>query len=596
LIFRPPSGRVANWIDENGIEHPAAGIEGIRRCPRRIGLVSQGLITSGSEARDHLLELQYECVVVDEAHRARRRNLGLGRENESPDPNNLLAFLHRIAGRTKSMLLATATPVQLYPVEAWDLLAALSHGTEQVLGNDWSNWRTPSEAIGLVMGERDLPDDDSTRWQWIRNPLPPSTEHRDFDLVRRSLDLPDSEAVAPGDAWERMSAPDRSRVRSRAAGFGKHHNPFIRQIVRRTRKYLEETIDPETSEPFLKPVRVKLFGESDSEAITLPPYLHSAYELAEEFCRMLAARAQGAGFMKTLLLRRVGSTIYAGHRTASDLLSNWGELPELDDEEELTAEEAKQLQKLTPAERSKLQAFVDALEANQERDPKYEAVLQYLQQKQWLERGCIIFSQYYDSVRWLGEELSTNELPDEDIGIYAGTTRSGVIRGGVFTKLPREELKQRVRSGDLRLLLGTDAASEGLNLQRLGTLINLDLPWNPTRLEQRKGRIQRIGQLRDTVFVYNMRYRDSVEDRVHDLLSQRLESIFDLFGQVPDVLEDVWIDVALGKEEDAKKTIGGVPEKHPFEIRYNTVENIDWESCATVLDAEERRKCLLGSW
>ena len=43
-----------------------------------------------------------------------------------------------------------------------------------------------------------------------------------------------------------------------------------------------------------------------------------------------------------------------------------------------------------------------------------------------------------------------------------------------------------VRRGELRLLLGTDAASEGLNLQRLGTLINLDLPWNPTRLEQRK--------------------------------------------------------------------------------------------------------------
>lgn len=51
-----------------------------------------------------------------------------------------------------------------------------------------------------------------------------------------------------------------------------------------------------------------------------------------------------------------------------------------------------------------------------------------------------------------------------------------------------------IEDGTLRLLLGTDAASEGLNLQRLGTLIHIDLPWNPTRLEQRKGRIQRIGQ------------------------------------------------------------------------------------------------------
>lgn len=51
-------------------------------------------------------------------------------------------------------------------------------------------------------------------------------------------------------------------------------------------------------------------------------------------------------------------------------------------------------------------------------------------------------------------------------------------------------------------MIGTYAASEGLNLQRLDTLINLDLFWNPTRLEQRKDRIQRIGPSRSTVYVY----------------------------------------------------------------------------------------------
>jgi len=73
--------------------------------------------------------------------------------------------------------------------------------------------------------------------------------------------------------------------------------------------------------------------------------------------------------------------------------------------------------------------------------------------------------------------------------------------GDRFAAVPREEIKQQVRSGQLRLVIGTDAASEGLNLQRLATLINPDLPWNPTRLEQRKGRIQRIGQLADTARV-----------------------------------------------------------------------------------------------
>jgi superfamily II DNA/RNA helicase len=183
-------------------------------------------------------------------------------------------------------------------------------------------------------------------------------------------------------------------------------------------------------------------------------------------------------------------------------------------------------------------------------------------------------------------------MPTETLGNYAEGTRSGVMTAGVFTSKPREELKHMVRRGELRLLLGTDAASEGLNLQRLGRLINLDLPWNPTRLEPRKGRIQRIGQLRDTVFVYNMRYKASVEDRVHERLSARLAGIYTLFGQLPDVLEDIWIDVALGEIEQARKTIDAVPQQHPFELKHHTMTNIPWESCTEVLNASNRQQSL----
>jgi len=119
----------------------------------------------------------------------------------------------------------------------------------------------------------------------------------------------------------------------------------------------------------------------------------------------------------------------------------------------------------------------------------------------------------------LAQQLS-DELKDEAIDIYAGGANSGIMLNGEFKKTSRDEIKQTISKSELRLLLGTGAASEGLNLLRLGTLINLDLPWNPTRLEQRKGRIQRIGQVRDEVYVYNMRYQGSVEDRVHDLFIQ----------------------------------------------------------------------------
>jgi superfamily II DNA/RNA helicase len=153
-----------------------------------------------------------------------------------------------------------------------------------------------------------------------------------------------------------------------------------------------------------------------------------------------------------------------------------------------------------------------------------------------------------------------------------------------------------VRQGELRLLLGTDAASEGLNLQRLARLINLDLPWNPTRIEQRKGRIQRIGQVHSKVQIYNMRYKGSVEDRVHALLSSRLQDIFELFGQLPDVLEDAWVKVALGEQVEAQKVIDAIPQSHPFDLRYTQVEPIDWESCKEVLDAQEKRRILSQGW
>lgn len=196
---------------------------------------------------------------------------------------------------------------------------------------------------------------------------------------------------------------------------------------------------------------------------------------------------------------------------------------------------------------------------------------------------------------WLANQL-TGELPAQPIGIYAGANRSGLMRDGAFTRCSRDALKDAVRTGQLRLLLGTDAASEGLNLQRLGSLINLDLPWSPSRLEQRKGRIQRIGQVRPEVDIYNMRYAGSVEDRVHELLSERLESISRLFGQLPDTLEDVWISVALGRIEDAKKTIDAVPDEHPFALRYHEVERVDWESCARVLAEDVKRQSLICGW
>jgi superfamily II DNA or RNA helicase len=594
------------WWDENHVAHPGLRSQGIKRCPRRIGIVSSGLVTAGSEAAEMLASMRYDCVILDEAHRARRRNLGEGRDGEQADPNNLLRFMYRITQRTRSLLLATATPVQMRPVEAWDLLDVLSRGDDAVLGNQFSRWRRADEALRLVMHPETAPTNEVEQWEWITNPMPPAGEGTDFELLRRAIGLDERQSAVAGDRLTRLGEPQRQRLRNLFPRFVTEHNPFIRRIIRRTRDQLERQFDPETGEPLLRPIAVELLGESDEEAIAMPGYLQDAYAHAEDFCHMLAGRLKSAGFLKTLLLRRVGSSIEAGRLTAKRMLESWGVLDEEfsgeDDPEEAEglgdaqADVVVSSKALTDDERAELEAFTAALDAYPGDDPKYQVVLECLRNREWLAAGCIVFSQYRDSIKWLAGKLG-REFPSEPIAMYSGSDTSGIQLGVQWTSKSREHLKEMVRRGEIRLLLGTDSASEGLNLQRLARLINLDLPWNPTRLEQRKGRIQRIGQAADTVYIYNLRYRGSVEDQVHRMLSSRLQNIYTLFGQVPDVLEDAWILVAQGEREAAERLIDALPRQHPFEIRYSSaVQKTDWESCRQVLQRDEKRRVLSQGW
>lgn len=588
------------WIDENGIKYPYEGSKSIKKCPRKVGIISQGLITANSECIGHILSMNFECIIVDECHRARRKNLGEGKENDKPQPNNLMEFLLSISCNTKSMLLATATPVQLYPIECWDLLNILSQKNSSVLGDRFSKWRTnPKKALDLVMGKEELSGLNLENWEWLRNPFPPKEEDEiTFGTLRRKLGMDDDEFVIKPDVLNKIKGKPEERKIGRIIerGFIKQRNPFIRHIVRRTREFLENEINPETNEPYLKKVEVELFGEKETEAISLPLYLQEAYHYAEEFSKLLSRRVKGGGFIKTLLLKRVGSTMLAGENTARKMLQ-WGIAVDDEEDEDIVNDSKEEgIKDLTDEERGCLERFIRTIEINKDRDPKYDLALDLLVNKGWKEKGCIIFSQYYDSSYWVAENLS-KDIKGEQIGLYAGGEKSGIFIDGIYYKKTKEEVKAMVRKYEIKVLLGTDAASEGLNLQTLGTLINLDLPWNPTRLEQRKGRIQRIGQINDKVYIYNMRYKDSVEDKVHEMLSKRLENIHSMFGQLPDVLEDVWIQVALDNSEQANKIIDEIPKYHPFELRYERgVGKVDWESCVRVLDKQEKRKYLMSTW
>lgn len=607
------------WKDENGFEYASDSVRGILKCPRKVGIVSQGLITAKTEAAELLMQKRYECVILDEAHRARRKNLSQDADKHKAQPNNLLRFLNEITFQTHSMLLATATPVQINPIEAFDLLNSLGlpKDASKVMGDKYSIWRTtPQAGLDYVSQSATPPTSDSEMWSIVRNPFPPRTEsNRRVATLRDQLDMKDDDAILPQDLYTELRSSLRTKILElyEDEAFVLHCNPYVRCIVRRTRDFLENTINKETGEPYLKKINVELLGEKDDEALQLSGYLLQAYRIAEEFCEMLSKRVKGGGFMSTLMLKRIGSTMLAGETTAKKMLAWTREgkntlkemfdtLSEEDDDSDSSDDEVSEIKNLTAKEQDCLTRLINVLKSNRDTDPKYLRVRDILKngtngEGGWLQKGCIIFSQYFDSANYIAELLS-KDFPGVPVGLYAGGEKSGIYQDGVFQKCAKDELKAMVKRHTLQVLVGTDAASEGLNLQTLSTLINVDLPWNPTRLEQRKGRIQRIGQLSDTILIYNMRYKGSVEDKVHTKLSSRLQEIFTMFGQIPEVLEDVWIAIAQNDEQKAIEAINKVPKKNPFIIRYEMeIPNCgDWEKCTEVLDKKEKIDELMKGW
>jgi hypothetical protein len=409
--------------------------------------VSQGLIVRGlSEAVNQLLGRHYVGVIVDESHRARRRKVpkvdAKAEEiDERAEPNKLMAFLRQIGPKTKSMLLATATPVQLHPVEAWDLLHILSHGNDGVLGG-WtqtSPWFQPSLCLEIATGAATVPSADvHVGWEYVRDPLPSRFEDPAFDRIRNSLNASDTRWQFTPESLEKISpAIRRVQLQNRLLpNYGEDFNPLLRCIVRRTRAYLEATIDPATGGYLLPKVTVKLFGEEDEEAHVLGGYLREAYQEAETFSLLLQQRVKGAGFFKTLLLRRLGSSMEAGRRTVSKLLGGEPDILD-DDEEDDTEEEAltpvgqgpSDFKNFTDAERTSLERCLKLLKEGGNNDPKLEALIGFLRgtnpraTRSWFDLGCILFSQYYDTVRWIGDEMAKRaEFAGVDIGLYAGST------------------------------------------------------------------------------------------------------------------------------------------------------------------------------
>lgn len=155
----------------------------------------------------------------------------------------------------------------------------------------------------------------------------------------------------------------------------------------------------------------------------------------------------------------------------------------------------------------------------------------------WLPRRVILFTEYADTKRYLEQRLRAAIA-----GSDCASERIATFHGGMPDEL-REEVKRAFNADPdehpLRILIATDAAREGVNLQNhCADLFHVDLPWNPSRLEQRNGRIDRKLQRADEVRCHYFIYPQREADRVLQVLVERTATIHKELGSFPPVLED----------------------------------------------------------
>lgn len=592
------------WLDADERVLSPAGREQIAHCPLRIGIVSTGLMMRDSLEKQHLLGMRFGVVILDEAHKARTRQ-GFGKE--AGKPNELLVFIREIAARADHVLLGTATPIQTNPADLWDLLGILHQGPGRfVLGHDLATWHRPDEVLDILAGRVEV-ESLTHAWELLRSPLPRTEStsepraRRLFSAIRQDLGLQNGEwqtnrSLADLTEETREILEEELERRISGATLFQRENPLVRHVVLRKRQQLEDAgllarvgvdVHPERGKISEQRAFDALF---EGKALRTSEDFRQAYGEARAFGKALAKRGKGSGFMKNMMEQRICSSVHAGLASAQRLLQ--GDAEHEEDEElevDLTVE--------TGEEREVLQRLITRLE-RLEADPKMEAVVHFLDKEKWLELGVIIFSQYYDTAKWLADLLASR-YPEEVVGLYAGAGRSRLYQRGDSVSVERETLKRMVAEHQIRIMVATDAACEGLNLQTLGTLINVDLPWNPTRLEQRIGRIKRFGQRRETVDMLNLVFEQTVDEKIYERLSERMKNRYDLFGSLPDTIKDEWIEdiETLGEQLDdyinAQKTATG------FDLRYTGTmmpPDKDWREFTEVLSRRDLATLMSTAW
>ena len=595
------------WVDHHGHLYRSSEPDDIRRCPAQIGIVSTGVLTHGKEEAKALLRGRFGMVALDEGHKARIKR-SMGKEK----PTKLYTAMKKLGNQTNHLIIATATPIQTDNKEIWDLMKLLARKREHVLGREGSSrWWNSNESLDLITGKTTLSDIESV-WPWLRTPLPYRKDARVFAQIRNDLELDDDVVFTDcGISDTNIEDGTRHELRDmleegesdRNIPFMQFHNPLGRHVILRRRKTLEDAGLMDRIMVDIHPEQGAAPGIFDDLAVRTPDFYDRAYDEVDLFTMAMRKRKMGIGFLGILMMQRICSSVAAGRTTALRMLENRRieiDSEQVDDPDLLEAMDGidiREFNSLMDNEARHLERVLKVLDG--QKDPKGDAVLHYLDKQKWLDLGCIVFSQYYDTIRWIAGLISETHI-NEPVAVYAGADKSGLLLNKEWRSVNREDIKQGIREYKLRIVCATDAACEGLNLQSLGTLVNVDLPWNPSRLEQRLGRIKRYGQQRESVDMANLVYAGTVDERVYQKLSERMKDRYDVLGSIPDTIRDYWIDSIEQKDKELEKFTRPESPADLFSLRYGDLsgnkDDREWEIWTKVVARRDIEAQLMKPW
>jgi superfamily II DNA or RNA helicase len=476
----------------------------------------------------------WDLIILDEAHHARRRGAGSTQEK---GPNALLGLMQKLQAKCRSLLLLTATPMQVHPVELWDLMDLLG------LPDEWRR----DDGVFLRYFQRASGNPSTEDLEYLAS-LFRSTEASFGEIADAEADriLPGVSPLKRKKALRALrdvsAIPRRTLdadTRRAATRLLQAATPLRHRMVRNTRALLRRYQLPVPKrDP--REVVVEMTAAESALYTAVEDFIGDAYKAAPP------EKRSAVGFVMTVYRRRLASSFEALKRTLNGRLTRTEVITEEDASQDETLDEV-----MSGEEVARLAAEAPEVDAINERE-RINDLLRRIAQlgtdskarrlKVELDAcvadgfdSMIVFTQYTDTMEYLRDYLA-DQMAGMPVASYSGKGGAWRDASGQWAPCSKEEIKRRLRDRQVRLLVCTDAAGEGLNLQFAGVLVNYDLPWNPMKVEQRIGRIDRLGQQRPVVRVLSFAYKDTVEQDVFFTVGSRINLFQGIVGRLQPIL------------------------------------------------------------